>query len=157
LQAADDDAGISERLAEALCRAGRYGEAIPVLQQLLNAEQAQQSTGVRLRLAEALLAVNQPEAARVQAQAVLQSDPNQVSALLLLAQAWAAAGDTGAALRTAERALQLQPQDARVQELTAALEWSAGQESRARERARRLREIDPANPVALHILSLGSY
>jgi len=81
----------------------------------------------------------------------------QVSALLLLAQAWAAAGDTGAALRTAERALQLQPQDARVQELTAALEWSAGQESRARERARRLREIDPANPVALHILSLGSY
>lgn len=157
LQAADDDAGISERLAEALCRAGRYGEAIPVLQQLLNAEQAQQSTGVRLRLAEALLAVNQPEAARVQAQAVLQSDPNQVSALLLLAQAWAAAGDTRAALRTAERALQLQPQDARVQELTAALEWSAGQESRARERARRLREIDPANPVALHILSLGSY
>jgi len=156
LQAADGDAGISERLAEALCRAGRHGEAIPVLQQLLKGQQAQQSTSVRLRLAEALLAVNQPEAARGHAQTVLQSDPNQVSALLLLAQAWAAAGDTGAALRTADRALQIQPQDVRVQELMAALEWNAGQESSARNRARRLRNIDPANPVAVHILALGS-
>jgi tetratricopeptide (TPR) repeat protein len=150
------DADIRERLAEALCRAGRYGEALPVLEDLLSASPAQQSPAVRLRLAEAQLAANQPNAARAQAQAVLHSDPGNSAALLLLAQAWAAAGDTGAALRSVNRALQFDPQNARALELAAALEWAAGNVHAARDRARRLDQLDPGNSIAVHISRLMS-
>jgi tetratricopeptide (TPR) repeat protein len=153
-EGAEADADTRERLAEALCHAGRYGEAVPVLQGLLTAEPARQSDGVRLRLAEALLAANQPEAARAQAQAVLQNHPEKVAALMLLAQAWALAGDSAAALRAVDRALQLDPQNARCLELAAALEWTAGNVHAARDRANRLDQLDPGNSIAACILRL---
>ena len=102
-QAVDGDAGVRERLAEAQCRAGRYADAIPVLQEILTTAPQQEQRAVRLRLAEAYLATGQATAACAETQAILKAEPEHAPALLLLAQAWAMAGDTGAALRSARR------------------------------------------------------
>jgi cellulose synthase operon protein C len=155
-QAVDGDAGVRERLAEALCRAGRYAEAIPALQEILTTAPQQEQRAVRLRLAEAYLATGQATAACAEAQTILKAEPEHAPALLLLAQAWAMAGDTGAALRSANRALQLDRQNTYVLELVAALEWRAGDKQAAQQQAARLRELEPGNAVAAHILAGGA-
>lgn len=148
----NDRTGIRERLAVALYRAGRYGEAIPVFEELLKEGAGQPDGAARLMLAECYLPQGQTTAAREQVQMVLQRDQNNLPALRLLARTWGAVGEYGSALRAAQRALSVAPRDVGTLELAAALAWRAGDDDLAGAMAARLLELDAQNPVARHVL-----
>ncbi|MEW6249772.1 MAG: tetratricopeptide repeat protein [Planctomycetota bacterium] len=141
------------RLAQALCRAGRPVEAIPVYRDALPALEPAAQDVVRLELAGAYLATDQPAAAREQAQLVLRGTPDDPAALRILALSYGQGGDLAAALRTARRALELDAGHVPTAELVAALAWRAGERDLARATARRLYERDVENAVALRVLA----
>jgi tetratricopeptide (TPR) repeat protein len=145
---------IRERAAEALYRAGRYGEAIAILLELVN-ETHTPPSWLRLTLAECYLATGRSTAACEQAQAVLQRDENSVPALRLMARSYALAGDLATALRMAQRALTVDGHDARALELVTALARRTGQNDLAATTATRLLALEAENPVAQYILAEG--
>jgi tetratricopeptide (TPR) repeat protein len=140
------------RLAEALFRARRYVEAIPVLNALLEDGQPLVTTILRLMLGECYLAEGRVVAARAQAQAVLGDERDNVRALRLLTRSLVAAGEHGSALRAARRALAIDADDARTLELVTALAWRLEDAALAKAASERLLAVEPENPVAQRIL-----
>ena len=74
------------RLAGALYRAGRFDEVVSVLTEALERGALDAEVPARLMLAECYLAEGRPEAARLQAQVVVQRDGQDGGALRLLAR-----------------------------------------------------------------------
>ncbi len=141
-----------ERAAEALYRAGRYEDAIPLLLELVQEAPPETSGPPHLMLAECYFAVGRPTAARAHLQAVLRRDAEQVSALRMLARSFAEGGDWAAALRIAQPATAVDGQDPRTLELVAGLAWRAGECDLATSAAARLLTLEPENPVAQYVL-----
>ena len=150
----DADAGTRERLAVALYRAGRYGDAIPVLLMLLNDGPPERTACLRPLLVECYLAEGRTAAARDQAQLAARAAPESPYVQRLLARALAAVGDYPAALRVAQRALTLSANDQTTLELLAALAWRVGNRELAESAARKLVERDGDNAVGRHVAQL---
>lgn len=143
----------TERLAEALCNAGRYAEAIPLLEGLSQADPT--APHLRLRLAEAYFGAGLFAAARPHLAVVLAQDRRHVAALRLLACCLAGDGDVAAGLATVEQALQTAPQDLRSLEVAVVLAWRSGADKPYGEYARRLRALRPDSPVVIRLEQLG--
>ena len=148
----DSDAGLRERLAIALFRAGDCDEAVPVLESLV-AGDTPEVEALRVPLAECLLALGRAAAAQLQVQTLLRNHPEHVPALLLLARCRAAQDDYAAAASVAARAAALAPQLVPAAEHAAALAYRAGDVERVRFWAARLRELEPDNAVAARLLA----
>ena len=151
----DGALGARRRAAEALYRAGRHEDAIPVLLELVQEDPAETPGSLRLALAECYLAVGRTALARRQVQVVLQRDADDVWALRLLARSLAAGDDLEGALRVAQRALATNGQDARTLELVAGLAWRAGDGVQATSAAARLLAVEAGNPVGEYVLQQG--
>ncbi len=151
----DADAGLRERLALALFRAGACDEAIPVLESLVAADNPEVEA-LRVPLAECLLAVGRTAAAQLQVQTLLRNHPEHVPALLLLARCRAAQHDYAAGADVAARAATLAPQLVPAAELAAALAYRAGDIERVRFWTARLRALEPDNAVAARLLAAAA-
>ncbi len=146
------DVTIRERLADALYRAGRFDEAVPLLEALCDQPDAGAARRNRVQLVEGLLAAGRPAAAREQAQALVQGHPNDAPALRLLARTLAAEGDCAAARRVIGQALAADADDPLTMELAAALAWREGEFDAAAALAGRLAQRQPGNVGAARIL-----
>jgi tetratricopeptide (TPR) repeat protein len=144
-------AGLRQRLALSLFRAGQYAEAASTLTELLAEGQSDSADVLRLTLAECQLALGRTAAARASVETVLQAQPDDVRALRLLARCHAVVGEYGAALRVAERALGVDAHAVATLELAAALAWRSGDRALAARRTGQLLELDRQNRVALQI------
>lgn len=159
--AAAGDRGLRERLAWALHRAGRLGEATDVLLELEREVGDDLSDTLRVVLADGLLEAGRLEEARSQAARVLERDGRNAPALIVLARVLSRGGDHAAALRAVQRALAVQSDDVPALELAAGLALRTGQTALARSLAERLLRIpaqttgaeQPGNPVAERVLA----
>lgn len=150
----DQRSDISERLALALYRSQAWRDAIPILQQIVDADQSTAARPVRLALAECLLESGDAEGARGQALAVLGKSPRNVPALRLLARILAADGHYERGLAVIEQALEIDPNDMLTVEYAAVLAFKTGDTRRAARWARVINTADSSNPsaIATHIL-----
>jgi tetratricopeptide (TPR) repeat protein len=150
-----NDPAVQERLALALCRCGRWADAIPHLRQLI--EQAKDDcslTSLRTVLARCLLENGEALAAQQQLGHVLREDPQNAPALQLLARAFAQEGHIVRARRCAERALRLTPENQDAMELVAALAYRLGDQESATALAKQiLHDPAQASAVASEILT----
>lgn len=142
---------IRARLGEALYRARRYAEAIPVLQELAEDPEAGSSVPLRLMLAESCLAQGRFTVAAEQTRTALRWEPDNVQALRMLARSLEAGGEHAAALRAARRAQAVNARDIQTLELVAALAWRAGDYTSAAATIEQLLAVDPQNPVGLRL------
>lgn len=150
---ARDQADIAERLALALFRSQQWRDAIPVLEQIVDGENAAAATSpLRLVLGECLLETGDSEAARRQVLTVLGNAPRDTSALRLLARILAVQGHYERGLAVAEQVLEIDPDDAIAAEYAAALAFKIGDMGSADHWARRLDSAGD-NPIAARILS----
>ncbi len=149
------DAGLRERLAQAIFRAGRHSEALPILTETVDALRPNVPVRLRLMQAECYLALGRTDDAQNAARFVLARDPRQVAALRLLCRAMVQEGATDTALRVAQRAESLAPRDLVTLELVAGLAWRSGDRDLARTTARKIIGLDPINPIAGRILEGG--
>ncbi len=149
-----DETDVSERLALALFRAGRWREAAPILRRIVEAASDAAARPLRLALAECLLETGDREGARRQILNVLDSQPRNLPALRLLARVLAAGGHYRRAQGVARQILDIAPQDTPGLELSAALAYKLGAYDEAAELSRRLVAASPAepSPVATRIL-----
>ncbi len=148
----EDDAEFRFRLARALYHAGRYSDALPLLEAAVATDHAP-FEALRFMLAESYLALRETKRAAVTLQPVLQAKPDHVGALRLLARCAGQAGDYLKALQVAQRALQHDPHDPPTLELVTALAHRVGDAGLAVEMADRLAQRDGDNPVAAHVLA----
>ena len=150
-----DPPAVQERLGMALYRAGRWGEAIPYLEQVLARPASEPSAALRLALADCLLEQGRTAAAREQLSLVLRDEPRNLPALQRLARLFAQQGQLDRARRTAEHLLRLAPHDPSALELAAGLALRSGDHRRALALAHRLRQESPNfdSPVADEIIA----
>lgn len=139
------DPSVTERFATALHHAGRCGEAVPLLQSRLDAGDELSQEAVRRMLAECLLEEGKLDAARAQLVQLLDHEPRDGDALLLLARIHAEEGRYELALRTARRAIDACPTRFEPLELAAAVSFRLGQRSQAAAFARRAEALLPAH------------
>lgn len=144
-------AALQERLAVALFRAGRYVEAVPVLEALLRLPGESPAVVLHLMLAESYLELDRDAAARSELQMVLRDNRDDPRALRLLARALAAVGDQRAALATARRALLRTPEHVGTLELVATLAWRVGEEQLLANTLAALVQREPDSAVARHL------
>jgi tetratricopeptide (TPR) repeat protein len=140
---AHDDAGIRERLAIALYRAGNRSEAIQHLEALLQEAGPQADTTLRLALAQCLLEEGQPAEAHEQLSLVLRAEPRDIPALRLVARVFAQQRQFDRALQAAERALRLDRDNLYSLELAATLALRSGQNARALTLTERITQLAP--------------
>ena len=148
-------ASVQGRLAEALFRAERYQDAVPILRTLLESPDETVGTHWRLLLAECHLALGQAGRARAQGRLVLQAEPTNPRAWRLVSRSLGDEGDFVGALRAARQALDAADDAAGETcslELVAALAWRTGDHALARHCSERLRQREPNNAVAVAVI-----
>jgi tetratricopeptide (TPR) repeat protein len=153
---ADAEADLRQRLAEALFRAGRHAEAIPVLRELLG-EQGAPATcqapgsvasalcGRRMATQSVAMAPGNPEAAG--------ATTAETAIRLMLAECYLAQGESTAARQQVELALRREPEDARCLRLLARCWAAAGDYQAAMRAARRAWVQDGRDVQTLELLA----
>jgi tetratricopeptide (TPR) repeat protein len=140
-----NDASVIERLATALHHAGRCTEALPLLQERIDAEQQNEPDTLRRMLADCLVEEGRLDAARAQLVKILDQQPRDGEALLLLARVHAQEGRYELALRTVRRAIDVQQDRFEPLELAAAIAFRTGQRAQAAAFARRAEAVLPGH------------
>lgn len=148
----DEDAEVGERLAIALWRAKRWGEAETALRELLESSEKTPPVTLRLALAECCISQGKTEAARSTLREILADQPQNVAALTLLAQAFVHDGALPEALRACQRGLAAAPANVTLLELAAGLAKRLGDQRRVLRYVERLRHIQPDSPV-IHLVT----
>lgn len=151
---ADANPDIRERLALALYRAGRWGEAVSQLRLLLENPDSRTRNSLRLALADCLLQTGDPVSAHEELGYVLRESPRDAGALRLLACAYARQAQFARAAQAAEQALLAAPDDLNTLEIAAVMAFRAGHAERAAALARRIAEKTKASdhPVIREML-----
>ena len=139
------DPSVMERFATALHHAGRCDEAVPLLQSRVDDTTEPSPDALRRMLAECLMETGRPDAARIQLIRILEQQPRDGEALLLLAQVHAHQGRYDLALRTARRAMEALPDRFEAFELAAAIAFRLGQPAQAAAFARRAAATNPTH------------
>lgn len=148
----ETDSTVLGRLALALHRAARLGEALATIERLLPQLDGEQRYEWRLRRAAVQYALGNRGAAESELAALVREASDPAPALLILAQITAEREDHARALRLAKRGLEAAPDNADLLALAATLALVTDESAAAQRYARRLAAIDPHHPVARRIL-----
>jgi len=140
-----EEAGDPIHAAETLIASGKPAQAARDLQARLDAGRG--GLLARLTLVKALLAMDEIEAALVEAREAVSLNPQVAVAVLALGEALLAADALPTAIAELQRALRLDPHLARARELTALAWLKAGEADKALEQLRAL-EDPPAEMLA---------
>jgi len=158
----DADAGLRERHAMALYRAGRLEEALPALARACSQTDAPENADggvppdhLKLALADCLMEDGRAEAARGAITEVLQHNEHNGPAWRLLARTLCAERQYDRALLAVRRAVEIDNNDSAALELAAGLAQRLGRRDLAVALATQLQQRDSTstNPVAQLILT----
>lgn len=127
-------------LAHVHMAAGRFAEAIPLLERVIT---AQPSLAARMALAHCYQVAGRLDEARTLIEAVLADDPNRSHAWLIKANLALAAGETEAALELLNEAGQRGAGNAQLQHRMGLVYEKLGRWSEAEECQSRVLELDP--------------
>jgi tetratricopeptide (TPR) repeat protein len=132
--------------ADALARRGRHVEALRTYEMARDLG-LEDSAPMVIGMADTLLALDLPQKARSALDQVLDRQPNNVEALLLLAHVCGAEGDDQAALKIIEGVIALDPRDWRAHDYHGRALRSLG---RPADAAKAFRTCLQLNPLAIH-------
>jgi len=134
-----------------LLRQGRAADAVTLLAALR--DQSPKSVDVRVNLATALLAVQQPDKAEAEAKAVLEGlDPNSVAARMVLVDAYRLQGKVDAVVAELQKLVEDNPHDLGMKLGLARGLVYAGRAEEARTIANGVLEQDPGSGWANYVL-----
>ena len=143
---------VREELGRLLARAGRYSEALSVLEPLLAASDTSPASGtVHRAIAKCHLAEGDPLAARILLSRYTQTHPGDTPAQLLLAKAALATNDMLTAMRAIDLAQQRASGRSELKLVRAAVRWKRGSLDAAATDLRDVIAMDPTD-VEAHCL-----
>jgi tetratricopeptide (TPR) repeat protein len=143
LSAQIDPAAESQR-ARQLMSAGRYAEAVPIYEKLVQSMPA--NPGLRLNLAMSLHLSGEDKKAIPQFETVLKTQPNTLPALMLLGASYLRTGNPAKAVPVLEKAMTLAPEDAQGRAMLADGLLMLERYQAAIPQLRKLAAAEPANP-----------
>ena len=148
LRAQADAAAAESQRARQMMAAGRYADAVPVYEKLVQAMPA--NPGLRLNLAMALHLSGEDQKAIPQFETVLKQQPNALPALMLLGASYLRTGNPAKAVPLLEKAMTLSPDDAQGRAMLADGLLMLERYQAAIPHLRKLAAADPANPRPLY-------
>ncbi len=137
---------LESRRAKELMAAGRFADAIPIYEKLVQAMPA--NPGLRLNLAMALHLAGQDAKAIPQFESVLKQQPSALPALMLLGASYLRTGNPAKAVPVLEKALTLAPDDVEGRSMLADALLMLDRYEAAVPHLRRLAAAQPDNPRA---------
>lgn len=146
LNAQTDAAAAESQRARQMMAAGRYSEAVPLYQKLVEFMPA--NPGLRLNLAMALHLSGADEESIPHFETVLKQQPNALPALMLLGAAYLRTGNPAKAVPVLERAMTIAPDDAQGRAMLADGLLMLDRYPAAIPHLRKLAAADPVNPRA---------
>jgi len=144
LGAQTDRAAAESQRARQMMAAGRYAEAVPLYDKLVQSMPA--NPGLRLNLAMALHFSGDDEKAIPHFETVLKQQPNSLAALMLLGASYLRTGKPAKAVPMLEKAMAIAPGDAQGRAMLADGLLMLDRYGAAIPHLRKLAEADPANP-----------
>ncbi|MBI1790180.1 MAG: tetratricopeptide repeat protein, partial [Acidobacteria bacterium] len=144
LRAQPDALALESRRAKELMAAGRFADAIPVYEKLVQAMPG--NPGLRLNLAMALHMAGADAKAIPQFEAVLKQQPGALPALMLLGASHLRTGHPAKAVPLLEKALTLAPEDKEGRSMLADALLMLDRYEAAIPHLRKLAAAEPANP-----------
>ncbi|HEY3443457.1 MAG TPA: tetratricopeptide repeat protein [Paludibaculum sp.] len=148
LYAQADAAAAESQRARQMMAAGRYADAVPVYEKLVQAMPA--NPGLRLNLAMALHLSGEDQKAIPQFEAVLKQQPNALPALMLLGASYLRTGNPAKAVPPLEKAMTIAPDDLQGRAMLADGLLMLDRYQAAIPHLRKLAAADPANPRPLY-------
>lgn len=139
-----EDLAEQSRHAKELMAEGRFAEAIPIYQKLVEAVPGNPGLVLNLGLAEEM--AGQPQKAIPQFEIVLKTEPENVPALTSLAMAQLQMNRPNAAVPPLETLVHLQPGDPNPRGMLAGAYMSLDRPLQAAEQYRTLTGVDPSDP-----------
>lgn len=141
------------RRAKELMAAGKYEQAIPLYQKLVQGIPG--NTGMQLNLALAEHMAGHDRESIPHFEAVLRAQPNLVPALLAMAQARLALRDPRAAQAVLEKAIAVDPKNREARGMLASILLDAASFDRAAAQFRELSDLAPADPQVWYGLGMS--
>jgi tetratricopeptide (TPR) repeat protein len=144
LSAQTDAAAADSQRARQMMANGRYSEAVPLYEKLVQSMPA--NPGLRLNLAMALHFSGEDEKAIPHFETVLKQQPNALPALMLLGASYLRTGKPAKAVPVLEKAMTIAPDDAQGRAMLADGLLMLDRYPAAIPHLRKLAAADPANP-----------
>lgn len=141
-----EDLAEQSQHAKELMAAGRFAEAIPVYQKLVDEVPGNPGLVLNLGLAEEM--AGRPQRAIPHFEAVLRAEPDSIPALTSLAMAELQTNRPGAAVAPLERLVRLQPESANARGMLAGAYMGLNRPLDAAKQYRALTEVDGSDPKA---------
>jgi len=139
-----DQMAAESRRAKEMMAAGRFAEAVPIYEKLLQAMPS--NAGLRLNLAMALHLSGNDQRAIPEFEAVLKQQPQALPALMLLSASYMRTGAPAKAAPLLEKALVQIPNDVEARSMLIDALLMLERESAAIPHLRKMTELQPQNP-----------
>lgn len=148
LGAQTDAAALDSQRARQMMAAGRYADAVPIYEKLVQSMPG--NPGLRLNLAMALHLSGEDQKAIPHFESVLKQQPNALPALMLLGASYLRTGNPAKAVPVLEKAMTIAPDDVQGRAMLADGLLMLDRYQAAIPHLRKLAAADPANPRPLY-------
>lgn len=151
-----DDLGLRQTYAETLYFAGKYAEALPVLEDLRKNSNVVDRTNLRMILGQTYLALRRTREARLCFQEITQESPNNTEAWLSLGKVYLQDNEAGQTVVVARRVLKNEPQNLRALILKALAEQKQRRWDEAQKTLVTAQQVAPKDSTILCLMGVNS-